>query len=99
MTESSGAGNKELASGGPVRWTRIAFKLLFVFLLAAAVVVEGYYIFVLRDKIERQSEELRSISIRLQSSKNESTDLREELSSMKKMAGEGKDGNTADGQH
>ena len=74
-------------------------KLLLVLVLVAAVAVEGYYIFVLRDKIERQTEELRTITIQLQSSKNESTDLREELSSTKKMAGEGKDGNTADGQH
>jgi len=99
MTHSSGACNKELAPGRSSDGTRIAFKLLLVLLLMAAVAVEGYYIFVLRDKIERQTEELRTISIQLQSSKNESTDLREELSSIKKMAGEGKDGNTADGQH
>jgi hypothetical protein len=79
--------------------TRLVRKLLLVLLLMAVVALEGYYIFVLQDKVERQSEELRNISIKLQSSKNESADLREELSSIKKMAGEGKDGNTADGQH
>lgn len=78
---------------------RLVRKLLLVLLLMAVVALEGYYIFVLQDKVERQSEELRNISIKLQSSKNESADLREELSSIKKMAGEGKDGNTVDGQH
>jgi methylthioribose-1-phosphate isomerase len=72
-------------------------------LLAALVItivaVEGYYIVVLRDKIERQTEELKNISIQLQSSRNESTDLSEELSSMKKIAGEKNNGNTADRQH
>jgi hypothetical protein len=67
--------------------------------MIAAVAVEGYYIGVLRDRIERQSEELRNISIRLQLSKDETADLRAELSSVKKTAGERKDGNTFDGQH
>lgn len=79
--------------------TRLVLKLLLILLLMAAVAVEGYYMLVLQDKVDRQTEELRNISIKLQSSKNESANLREELSSMKKMAGEGKDGNTADGQH
>ena len=79
--------------------TRLVLRLLLVLLLMAVVAAEGYYILVLQDKVDRQTEELRNISIKLQSSKNESTDLREELSSIKKMAGEGKDGNTADGQH
>jgi Tfp pilus assembly protein PilO len=99
VTKSSGAFNKELSPRGDPDGARIALRLLLVLVLIAAVVVEGYYIFVLQDKIERQSEQLRTISIQLQSSKSESTDLHEELSSMKKMAGEGKDGNTANGQH
>jgi Tfp pilus assembly protein PilO len=99
MKHGSGAGNNELAPGRFSEGRHIALRLLLVFLLMAAVAVEGYYIFVLREKIEKQTEELRTISIKLQSSKNESTDLREELSSMEKKAGEGKDGNTADGQH
>lgn len=99
MKHDSGACHKEPAPGRSSDGRHIALRLLAVLLLMAAVAVEGYYIFVLRDKIDRQTEELRTISIQLQSSKNEGTDLREELSSMKKMAGEGKDGNTADGQH
>ncbi len=89
----------EGAPGRPAERARLVLKLLLVLLLMAAVAVEGYYIFALQDKVDRQTEELRNISIKLQSSKNEGADLREELSSMKKMAGEGKDGNTADGQH
>ncbi len=79
--------------------TRLVLRLLLVLLLLAAVVAEGYYILVLQGKVDRQNEELRIISIKLQSSKNESDDLREELSSIKKMAGERKNGDTAEGQH
>ncbi len=95
----SDVSDKESVSGKPAGWTRTAVNILFVFMLIAAAAVEGYYILVLRDKIERQTEELRDISVQLQSSKNESADLREELSSIKKMAGERKDGNTVDRQH
>ncbi len=99
MTQSPSVCNKEFAPGRRSEGRSIALKLLLVLLLMAAVAAEGYYIFVLRDKIERQTEELRTISIRLQSSQNESADLHKELSSIKKLAEEGKDGNTADGQH
>lgn len=99
MTDSCRTCDKELPSARSSEGARIALKFLLVLLLMAGVVVEGYYIFVLRDKIERQTEDLRTISMQLQSSKNESTDLHKELSSIKKMAGEGKDGNTAVGQH
>ncbi len=77
---------------------RMAVNIAFVFILIAAAAAEGYYIFVLRDKIEKQTEELRNISMQLESSRSESADLREELSSIKKMAGERNDGNTAEGQ-
>ncbi len=90
---------EEYSSRRSADGTNLVRKLLLILLLLAAVAAEGYYILVLQDKVERQAEELRNISIKLQSSKNESADLREELSSIKKMAGEGKDGNTAEGQH
>jgi len=90
---------EESAHGRSADGTRLVLKLLLALLLMAAVAAEGYYILVLQDKVDRQTEELRNISIKLQSSKNESADLREELSSIKKMAGEGKDGNTVEGQH
>ncbi len=88
--------NAECAKGGRLH---LLVRFLLVALLAAAVAVEAYYIAELRDKIDRQTEELKVLSMQLQSSKNESTDLREELSSVKKLAGEKKDGNTTDGQN
>lgn len=89
-----GSGSREGSVG-----LHLLVRFLLVAMLAAAVAAEAYYIGVLRDTIDRQTEELRNLSIQLQSSKNESTDLREELSSMKKLAGEKKDGNTTDGQN
>ncbi len=95
MTRDGGS-NLEFAQGGRLH---ILARFLLVALLAAVVAVEAYYIALLREKIDRQTEELRGLSMQLQSSKNESTELREELSSIKKLAGEKKDGNTTDGQH
>jgi hypothetical protein len=90
----------EKAGCGPGNGRRgMLFRLLLAAIVMTIVAVEAYYIVVLRDKIERQSEELRSISIQLQSTKNERADLSEELSSMKKMTGEKNNGNTGDRQH
>lgn len=75
---------------------RKGIRLLFILLLAAAVFMEGYYIFVLRDKINKQTEELKDISLQLQFLKNERDDLHEELSSVKKSAGESQNGNTTE---
>lgn len=99
MTHDPVSFSQESVQGKPAGWTRTARNIFLLLILIAALAAEGYYIFVLRDKIEKQTEELRDISIQLQSSKNESADLREELSSIKKMAGERKDGDTAEGQH
>ena len=99
MSHNPGGFSQESVPGKPAGWTRKARNIFLLLILIAALAAEGYYIFVLRDKIEKQTEELRDISIQLQSSKNESADLREELSSIKKMAGERKDGDTAEGQH
>ncbi len=99
MMYDSGTCVEERSGGRSSERVRVALRLLLGIMLMAAVAVEGYYIFVLRDRIDRQTEELRNISMQLQASKNQSGDLREELSSIKKMAGERKDGNTADGQH
>ncbi len=89
---------EESVPGNPSGWRSAAVNITFLLILIAAVAAEGYYIFVLRDKIEKQTDDLRNISIQLQSSRNESADLREELSSIKKLAGERNDGNTAEGQ-
>ena len=67
--------------------------------LTFAVFAEGYYIFALRDIIEKQSEELKNTSIQLQSLRNARASLQEELDSIKKMAGDGKDGTTTQRQH
>lgn len=75
---------------------RKGIRFLFILLLAAAVFMEGYYIFVLRDKINKQTEELKDISLQLQFLKNERDNLHEELSSVKKSAGESKNGNTTE---
>jgi hypothetical protein len=92
-----GGSNPDGAQGSRLH---VLARFLLVALLAAVVAVEAYYIAVLREKIDGQTEELRGLSMQLQSSKNESTELREELSSIKKLAGgEKKDGNTTDGQH
>lgn len=71
-------------------------RFLVILFLTAAVLVEGYYIFVLRDTIDKQTEDLKNISMQLQSLKNERAGLHEELSSIKKLAGDDKDGNTPD---
>lgn len=62
--------------------------------LVAAVFAEGYYIFALRNIIEKQSEDLKNTSMQLQSLKNARSSLQEELDSIKKIAGDGKDGTT-----
>jgi hypothetical protein len=98
VTTDCGGTYAKGAGRGSVR-LHLLIRFLLVALLAAAVGTETYYIAVLRDTIDRQTEELRSLSMQLQSSKNESTDLREELSLLKKLAGEKKDGNTTDRQH
>jgi len=75
---------------------RKGIRLLFILLLATVVFIEGYYIFVLRDKINKQTEELKNISLQLQFLKNERDNLHEELSSVKKSAGESQNGNTTE---
>ena len=63
-------------------------RYLVIVLLLAAVCLEGYYIFVLNDTIQRQAEDLRSISAQLQFLKSERESLNEEISSATKHADE-----------
>jgi len=56
---------------------------LLIFLLVAAVLAEGYYIYLLQDKIEKRSDELKNISVQLQFFKTEREDLKANLSSAK----------------
>jgi hypothetical protein len=76
--------------------------VLWVLLIGALIIVagiEGYYIYVLRDIIERQSEELTHTSMQIQSLRHERLSLEDELHLIKKAAGENNDGNTAQRQH
>jgi hypothetical protein len=73
---------------------RTVFTYLFLFLLIAALITEGYVAFVLREKLEIQAEELNRISMHLQTLKNERDNLKEEFSSYNKDMGENHDGNS-----
>lgn len=76
------AGNVTSGQGGLLR--RNVLGLFLIFFLVTAVCIETYAIFVLRDTIEKQADELKNISIQLQSMKTERVNLHEELSSIKK---------------
>ena len=69
-------------------------RSLAVAALLAAVFLEGYYIMLLRDTVQRQAEDLRSISVQLQLLKSERDSLNEEISSARKKTEEGNHGNT-----
>lgn len=73
----------------------LALRILFIFCLLAAIIVEGYYIVTLRDRISTQTEELKRISFQLQTMKNERDTLHEELSTVKGSPGEEQNGDTA----
>jgi hypothetical protein len=68
-------------------------RLLLIFLLVVAVFAEGYYIYVLEDKIEKRNDEIKNISVQLQFFKTEREDLKANLSSAKKT-GDAGNGNT-----
>lgn len=75
-------------------------KILIIIFFLAFVLGEGYYISVLRSKIDNQTEELNKLSVQLQALRNERTSLHEELSVIKMMTdkdrGAKTDGNTAE---
>jgi hypothetical protein len=79
-----------------VRATAIvgAVRYLVVAALLAALCFEGYYIFLLRATIKKQTEDLGNISVQLQLLKSERETLSEEISSARKQAGEIDNGNT-----
>lgn len=72
---------------GLVRYAVIA-------VLIAVLCIEGYYIFLLKETIQKQTEDLRNISVQLQLLKSEREILNEEISSAQKQSGEKNDGNT-----
>ena len=75
--------------------TDTAVRYLIVAALLAALCFEGYYIFLLRATIRKQTEDLRNISVQLQLLKSERETLSEEISSARKHAGEKDNGNTS----
>ena len=85
---------QEEAKNARVKAIVSAARYLVVGALLAALCVEGYYIFLLRTTIKKQTEDLRNISVQLQLLKSERETLSEEISSAKKHAGETDDGNT-----
>ncbi len=76
-----------------------ALKVLLTGALIAAVLAEGYYIFLLNGKIEEREEELKKISVQIQTLKNERDTLHGELSAIKKSMEARRDGNTSERGH
>ena len=70
-------------------------RLLLIFILVAAVLAEGYYIYLLQDKIEKRSDELNNISVQLQFFKKEREDLKANLSSAQKTGDAGNENTSA----
>lgn len=68
-------------------------KLFLIILLVVSVIVEGYYIYLLQDKIEKRNDELKNISVQLQFLKQEREDLKATLSSAQQK-GDAGNGNT-----
>ncbi|NJD56756.1 MAG: hypothetical protein FIA94_10180 [Nitrospirae bacterium] len=69
---------------------QVVGRYLAIVALLAVVCLEGYYIMVLRGTIQRQTEDLRNISVQLQLLKSERDSLNEEISSVRNRAeGEG----------
>lgn len=72
----------------------VTVRYIVIAVLLATLCFEGYYIFLLRSTIQKQTEDLRNISVQLQLLKSERETLSEEISSAKKLAGENNNGNT-----
>lgn len=76
----AGPAQEEIAPGE--HETGRVLRYVLIGLLVVAVVVEGYYIYLLHDTIEKRNDELSNISVQLQFLKNEREDLRATLSEM-----------------
>lgn len=86
---------KESSKNSGLNLRQTVIRLFLVLLLSSIVIAEGYYIFTLRVKIDKQTEEIKNVSMQLQQLKLERGNLSEELSSIKKpTTGEEKDGAT-----
>ena len=91
MTEHA---RKKTADRAPLKNRRV--KQFLIFLLVVSIIVEGYYIYLLKDKIEKRDDELKDISVQLQFLKNEREDLKASLSSANKTTGDSGNGNTTE---
>ena len=69
-------------------------KTFLFILLVAVVIIEGYLIFLLQDKIEKSNDELKNISVQLQLLKAEREELKAGLSSVRKTTEDNLDGTT-----
>ncbi|MBA4371713.1 MAG: hypothetical protein C0402_02495 [Thermodesulfovibrio sp.] len=78
---------------------QVILRVFLICTLLAVVGIEGYYIYVLRNIIEKQSEELNHTSLQIQALRHERVSLEDELHLIKKTAGEKNDGTTAQRQH
>jgi hypothetical protein len=85
---------KKNADCAPLKNRRV--KQFLILLLVVSIIVEGYYIYLLKDKIEKRDDELKDISVQLQFLKNEREDLKASLFSANKKTGDPGNGNTAE---
>lgn len=86
---------KESIKSSNLGLRQLVISLFLLLLLSLFVIAEGYYIFLLRSKIDKQTEEIKNVSMQLQQLKLERGNLSEVLSSIKKpTTGEEKDGDT-----
>ena len=77
--------------------TAVLLRLLLLLGLLAGLLMEAYYIVVLRGTIGRQTEDLRNISMELQTLRTDNAALREELNVMQgKRGGDDADEHTPD---
>lgn len=75
-----------------------SLRAVLVAALLAALLVEGYYIMLLRERIARQTDELKDISVQLQILKMKRDGLEEELTSARKTLQEGIEGSNGNSQ-
>jgi len=73
---------------GGRRGAPMAVRAFLLLALLAGIIFEAYYIVVLRNRTERQAEELRHISMELESLRNEKAALNEELTTARRNRGD-----------
>lgn len=86
-----GGSQKETLAGRPEVITGLV-RYALIAVLIAVLCIEGYYIFILKETIRRQTEDLRNISVQLQLLKSEREILNENISAAQKKSGEKHEG-------